>query len=381
MNDGRSERQKLTEATRIVVKIGSRVLVQRNGRPDEARMRILVKQIAALKQGRQVVLVTSGAVGAGMEALGLKKRPVNLPDLQMAAAVGQSRLMTKYDRLFGAQRCRIGQVLLTHDGLRDRVRHLNARNTIMNLLRNGIVPIVNENDAVAVDEMKVGDNDVLASLVSLLIEADLLIMLSTADGLRERMASGRTRRVRYIEHVTRETLALAEGKGSDLSTGGMATKLAAARTASQVGTPVVIANGRKDDIITQIIAGDDVGTMIGSFITASERRMRGRKRWIAFFHRAEGSLTIDEGAREALVTRGRSLLPIGIKEVQGDFGIGSVVNIKAEDGTQVARGLVEYSMDEISRIKGHKTSEIAGLLGRKDYDEVVHRDNMVLLSQ
>ena len=376
-----SGRRALQSAERIVVKIGSRVLVQTTGSPNLPRIRRLVKEVARLRNsGKQVVLVTSGAIATGMESLGLRKRPTNLPELQMAAAVGQVRLMTLYDRCFGAEQCRIGQVLLTHADLQHRTRHLNARNTMMVLLRKGIIPIINENDVVAVDEIKFGDNDILASLVTVLIDGDLLILLSTTDGLRAPLASGRTRRVPYLENVTREALALASGKGSDFSLGGMASKLKAAQTAVDAGAQVVIADGRKPRVIERVMSGNDVGTIIGNCNLEQRGFFKGRKRWLAFFHKAHGAVVVDAGAQRALEQNGNSLLPIGIRAVEGTFPRGSLVNVRTMGGSVIARGLTEYSSDEIRRIMGRRTSEIEAILGTRECDEVIHRDNMVSVS-
>ena len=374
-------RQELAQARRIVVKIGSRILVQRSGRPEMRRIRSLVRELAKLRQaGREVVFVTSGAIGAGMEVLGMKRRPTNLPELQMAAAVGQSRLMTRYDKLFVRERCKIGQVLLTHDDLKHRSRHLNARNTMLTMLSAGVIPVVNENDAVAVDEIKFGDNDLLASLVVHLIDADLLIILTTTDGLREPAASGRSRRVAFLESVTPKVLELAVGKGSALSTGGMASKLEAAYAVVKTGAAVIIADGRQSGIIGKILAGEDTGTLIRPTADQCAASLTGRKRWIAFFHKPEGTLIIDDGARSAIERGGKSLLPIGIKKVDGEFDIGAAVNIKIADQTLIARGLVSYSSHDIRLIQGHRTDAIAGILGTANYTEVIHRDNMVLLN-
>ncbi|HMO51610.1 MAG TPA: glutamate 5-kinase [Kiritimatiellia bacterium] len=370
----------LNHAGRVVVKIGSRVLVQRTGRPDIRRMRELVRQLARLHaSGRDVILVSSGAVGAGMEALGMKRRPVTVPDLQMAAAVGQSRLMATYDELFARHDIKIGQILLTHDDLNHRARHLNARNTMRNLLEHRILPIVNENDVVAVDEIKFGDNDLLASLVAIMMEARALVLLTTVDGFRLPHGEGRTKRASVLAGVDAKTLSHAIGKGSDLSTGGMASKLQSAGMALSTGIPVVIANGRKDDVILRAMAGEDVGT----FIRPAQRHEAGglpmRKRWIAFFHKTRGSLTIDGGAVAALLNQGRSLLPAGIRQVDGEFGKGAVVNILSDEGRLIARGLSCYSSTNLRAIMGKKTSEIQGILGSRDYDEAVHRDNMVVM--
>jgi len=374
------DRSILKSARRVVVKIGSRVLVQRTGRPDTRRMKELVRQVAQLrKEGREVIVVSSGAIGAGMEALGMKKRPTSVPDLQMAAAVGQSRLMATYDALFGAYGITIGQVLLTHADLNHRVRHLNARNTMLNLLEHAIVPIVNENDVVASEEIKFGDNDLLASLVSIMMEADALILLTTVDGFRLPAGTGRTKRASVLEGVDAKTLAHAVGKGSELSTGGMASKLQSAGMALSTGIPVVIANGRTDAIILDVTAGRDVGTFIHPAHLKSAGGIPMRKRWIAFFHKTRGAVTVDDGAVSALTEKGRSLLAAGIREVSGEFGEGHVVEVKAPDGRVIARGLSNYSSADIRVIKGHKTSEIQGLLGACDDEEVIHRDNLVVL--
>ena len=261
-------RESLKDARRVVVKLGSRVLVQKTGRPEMRRIRSLVREIASLQhRGYEVVIITSGAIGAGMEALGMTSRPTKLPDLQMAAAVGQARLMARYDKLFSAQGCKVGQILLTHDDFHHAIRLANARRTMENLLRNGVIPIVNENDAVAAEEIKadikkLGDNDLLASLVVNLIRADLLIILSTVDGLQAPGASGKRRRIPCLESIGPRTFRLVFGKGSDLSTGGMATKLKAARAVSRSGASAVIADGRRAGIIGRIMRGEDVGTIV-----------------------------------------------------------------------------------------------------------------------
>ncbi len=375
-----NDRQTLPAAHRIVIKIGSRILVQQSGRPETERIQSLVRDIAALKHaGREIILVTSGAIGTGMDALGLRRRPTRLPALQMAAAIGQSRLMTLYDRLFSAENCLVGQVLLTHDDLKRRVRHLNARNTMLAMLQHGTIPIVNENDVVAVDEIKLGDNDILASLVVHLLNADLLILLTTTDGLRETDAGGRSRRVPVVPTITREVLALAQGKGSELSSGGMASKLESAGAAVKAGAAVVIADGRKPGIIQCILAGEDTGTLIPPAGRTPQNALSARERWVAFFHKPAGTLIIDDGARRALEQNGKSLLPIGIKKTEGEFAAGAAVDIKALDQTLIARGLIAFSSRDVRRIQGHRTDDIAAILGTDKFEEVIHRDNMVLI--
>lgn len=260
-------REPVADVRRLVIKIGSRVLVQRSGRPDVRRMRLLVQDIAQIQRGgREVVVITSGAIGAGMEALGMKQRPTRLPDLQMAAAVGQCRLMSRYDALFAREGLRVGQMLLTHGDFEHKLRLTNARRTMENLLRNQVVPIVNENDVVADEEIRadqaLGDNDYLASLVVRLIRADLLILLSTTDGVRETSAKGRSRRISFIEEVNAKTFALVTRSDTRLSKGGMASKLRAAQSVARTGCSVVIANGRETGVLTRILGGEDTGTII-----------------------------------------------------------------------------------------------------------------------
>ncbi|RKX39039.1 MAG: glutamate 5-kinase [Verrucomicrobia bacterium] len=355
-------RAALKNAKRVVVKAGSKVLVQSTGRPDSRRLKLLVEELAQLQnKGGEVAFVSSGAIGAGLEALGIKTRPTAISDLQMAAAVGQTRLMSLYDNLFGENKCNIGQVLLTHDALKHRERHLNARNTLLNLIAHRIVPVINENDAISSEEIQFGDNDVLAALVAILIDADALILLSTTDGLRDG-----SQRVSYIEEVDDGVLGLVADKQDTLSTGGMASKLESAQIAAHNGIPVVIANGRKTGVLTRIFQGMDEGTLL----FPKEGNISKRKRWIAFFNRAEGHIVVDDGAATAL-GKGKSLLPVGIKAVEGDFKVGAMVNIQTMDGKHIARGLVEYSSGDINHIKGRKTSGTAG--------EVIHCDNMVIL--
>lgn len=257
----------IPEARRVVIKIGSRVLVQKTGRPDKRRMRSLIREISEIQaSGHEVVVVTSGAVGAGMDALGLKTRPESLPELQMAAAVGQTRLMSRYAELFGQRGYKVGQVLLTHADFQHKIRMTNARRTMDSLMRHKVIPIINENDVVADEEIRadltLGDNDNLASLVVKLIRADLMILLTTVDGLREPGVNGRTRRVRYLESINRNTYALVNKKESALSKGGMATKLKAASVAAKSGCSAVIANGRQTGALTNVMAGEDTGTLI-----------------------------------------------------------------------------------------------------------------------
>jgi glutamate 5-kinase len=363
---------------RIVIKAGSRVLVDERGCPDHVRIQQLADELAVLhRQNYEIILVTSGAIAAGVQALGWPKRPVSLPELQMAAAVGQNVLMNIYAGGFSQHNITLGQILLTHDDLNHRERHLNARNTMLAMLRNRIIPVVNENDVVAVDEIRFGDNDVLASMVSTLVHGDLLILLTTSDGFF-RMENGLMReRISILKNITEETLAMAQGKGSAWSSGGMASKLKAAQHAAHSGTPVIIANGLQNGIIAQILRGTDTGTLIIS--DGNRNRLRARKKWIAFFHRPGGSVIVDDGAIDAIKQRGNSLLPVGIRDTEGSFAIGTLINIKSTDGITIARGLTAYSRDDIQRIKGRRSADLPGLIGNYRSEEVIHRDNMVLL--
>jgi glutamate 5-kinase len=367
MTENLQHRDALKHAKRVVVKAGTKVLVQSTGRPDSRRLKLLVDEIAQFQNsGGETAFVSSGAVGAGLETLGMKSRPKDIPDLQMAAAVGQTRLMSLYDQLFGENKCHIGQVLLTHDALKHRERHLNARNTLLNLIENRIVPIINENDAISTEEIKFGDNDVLAALVAILVDADALILLSTTDGLRKSDGNGKTQRVSYIEEVDDDVLGLVDDKQDGFSSGGMASKLESAQIAAHNGIPVVIANGRKTGVLTRIFAGKDEGTLLFPKLGNISKR----KRWIAFFNRSEGHLVVDRGAADALI-KGKSLLSVGVKAVEGNFKLGAMVTVKTEDGKDIARGLVEYACHDIDEMKGHRSAGKAG--------EVIHRDNMVML--
>ena len=377
LTEEQQHRELVAKAKRIVVKVGTRILVDKNGRPNRKRIQSIVKQLTDLrKAGKEVVLVSSGAIAIGLHTLGMKRRPKSLPDLQMAAAVGQTYLLNIYNGYFSKARCQISQVLLTHADLKHRSRHLNARNTMLKLLKHGIIPIVNENDVVSVAEIRVGDNDILSSLVTALIDADLLIILTTPDGLRRPTAKKTSRRVSYLSSVTAQALQHVTKEMDALSTGGMKTKLKAAQTAAKVGALVVIATGRKSDTISRVVQGDDVGTLIGN--KALTNRLDKRKQWITYFHRSQGNLVIDYGAVEALQKKGKSLLPVGIKAVEGQFSEGAMVDIVNSKKEVVAQGLVEYSSAQIDRIKGKPSTEIKNILGFKDNDAVIHRDNLVI---
>lgn len=371
-------RERLRAAQRVVVKFGTRVLVDRRGRPNPKRIAAIADQIARLLQtGREVVLVSSGAVGAGLDELGFTTRPEDLASLQMAAAVGQTHLMQLYREAFKRHRVTVGQILLNHEDLKQRNRHLNARNTLLGLLHRGVVPIVNENDVVSVDEIRVGDNDYLASLVAVLVDADALVLGTSVNGLRTPPENGRTRRVASLNEVTRNELGLVGGKESALSTGGMATKLGAAQMANKAGIVSLILDGRRPDALDRGLAGDDVGTCIGK--ADLDGRIRGkRKHWIAFFHKPTGYVEVDAGARHALLEGGKSLLAAGVTRVEGTFSPGAVIEIHGPDQQRLATGLCEFSAEDLKLIQGQKSSRIFEILGPAVSTEVVHRDNLVL---
>lgn len=371
------ERAQLRKARRIVVKVGTSTLTHPDGHFNLERMEGLVAQLVEISTGgREVVLVTSGAIGAGMSRLGLEKRPKTIPEKQAVAAVGQGLLMQTYERLFEDRGRNVAQILLTRDDLTHRKRHLNSRNTLHSLWRLGVIPIVNENDTVAVDEIKFGDNDTLAALVASLVGADVLIVLSDVEGLYDRnpQKDKDAVLVRLVHAVTPELEAKAGGPGSDRAIGGMTTKLQAAKIAAAAGIATVLANGSRPDVIKDVLSGAEVGTL---FVPQRER-MGGRKRWIAFHQYPSGAVQVDAGAGRALAQGGNSLLPIGVTGVQGVFDEGDVVRIVDEHGAEIARGLVNYSSREVEKIVGCATQEIERCLGYKYYDEVVHRDNLVL---
>jgi len=369
-----------TAATTIVVKIGTRVLTQENGQLNAGRIEQLAEQVQkVISTGRKVVLVSSGAVGAGMGRLGLKRRPQDVAHLQAVAAIGQSLLVEAYERSLRTHGHHAAQVLLTAEDLEHRTRYLNARNTLLTLLEIGAVPVINENDTVAVDELKItyGDNDRLAAIVTNLIRAPLLVLLSDVDGLYDGDPAGAgSRLIPLVERLDRSVLSLVRDRAGGLGTGGMASKLEAARLVTAAGENVIIAGGRNPDVLPRIIAGETVGTLI----LARGQTVAARKRWIGLTVEPRGRLVLDAGAREAIERDGRSLLPIGVVEVEGDFGKGDVIALRGPDGTEFARGLTNYASDDIRRIKGLRTGRIAAALGHCPYDEVIHRDNMVVTS-
>jgi len=370
-------RKKLLERSRrVVVKVGSGVIAA-EGVLEERQVEAITASVCSLLgRNLEVVLVSSGAVAAGKGALGINGRPATIPLKQAAAAIGQSRLMRAYTDAF--QRCQnlAAQILLTRDDLGHRRRYLNARNTLMTLLEHRVTPIINENDTVVVEEIRFGDNDNLSALVCQLVEADLLIILSDVDGLFDRDPGTHkdARLIPEVAEITPEIEAMAGASATLVGTGGMATKLQAARTATQSGVATLIVNGRLEGVLDKVFDGASLGTL---FLPPS-RRMTARKHWIAFSKRPRGSLFLDDGACKALSSGGKSLLPSGIRRFEGSFDRGDSVRLCNLDGEEFARGVVGYSHLELGRIAGHKSSEIEALLGYKYGDEIVHRDNLVV---
>ncbi len=367
-----------TAADTIVVKIGTRVLTGADGLLNQQRISTLAEELnQQMSGGRKVVLVSSGAVGAGMGRLGLSERPADLAHLQAVAAVGQSNLVESYDKALAKHGRHAAQILLTTDDMDNRVRYLNVRNTLVTLLEYGALPIINENDTVAVDELlnTFGDNDRLAAAVTNLLCAPLLILLTDVDGLYDGNPDDPDSKVlTTVTNIDDHVLHLAAPRASSVGKGGMASKLDAVRMATSAGENVVIANGYQPGTLAQILAGEPVGTLF----VAQGQAVSSRKRWIGFTVQPRGRLHLDEGAVRAVHKQGRSLLPIGVISVDGEFEKGDVVSICDATGVEFARGLTNYSAQEIQRLKGLSSQEIAVKFAQNPYDEVVHRDNLTL---
>ena len=370
-------RAELGRSRRFVVKIGTSLLAPPEGGIHPRRFADIARGVAEVTgTARQAILVSSGAVGLGSRRLTLAKRPTSIPDKQAAAAVGQIDLCRRYEQAFARHSRQVAQILLTHMGLADRESFLNARHTVNTLLTGGIIPIINENDSVATEELRFGDNDQLSVLVVNSCEADLLILLTSVDGLHDgSRGQGPARRVGEIPEINPDVLALVTPETSEWGTGGMRSKLEAARMAAQFGIPTVIADGRRRGVLQRIFSGEDVGTLIHP----APQKLSSRKHWIAYSLKPCGTLTLDAGAVQALRKGGRSLLPIGVVAAEGGFGVGDPVRCVTEAGEEVARGLISYNAAEVDAIKGHKTSQIPELLGYSNGDEIIHRDDLVVL--
>ncbi|WP_026487541.1 glutamate 5-kinase [Caldanaerobius polysaccharolyticus] len=364
---------------KIVVKVGTSSLTHENGKLDIETIEKLVRQIADIRNaGIDISLVTSGAVGAGMTRLHLNQKPRSIPEKQAVAAVGQGILMHIYEKLFSEYGLSVAQILLTRDDLGVRKRCINFINTMSKLFEYGVIPIINENDTVAVEELRLrfGDNDTLSAMVASLIGADLLVILSDIEGLYDKdpHLHSDAKLIPIVESITDEMRSAAGESVSGYGTGGMRTKLRAARIATASGVETIIANSRKDFVLNSIAKGELVGTLF----KASKRKLNTKGIWIAFSSVSNGKLIVDRGAEEAIVNWGKSLLACGIKEVEGDFNEGDTVSVYNEDGDEIARGIVKFSASEVRKIMGYTSDRIKEILGRKNCDEVIHRDNMVI---
>ncbi len=359
-----------------MIKAGSAVLTGKRGL-NRRIMNSLADDICSLREkGMEIILVSSGAIASGIRKIGLQKRPESISEQQATAAVGQSSLMMAYEKAFGRHGQMVAQILITSDDLNNRRRYLNARNTIFTLLSWGVIPIINENDTVVTDEIKFGDNDNLSAMVTNMTESQILITLTDIDGLFDKDPRHHTdaRLIRVVDKTDRGAIRYASTVPGFLGTGGMVSKIKAARKATLGGIPAIIANGRRDGILRRIFMGEELGTL---FIP-QDTTLCNRKQWIAFTRSPKGNLVIDRGAIEALKKRGKSLLPSGIKEVRGSFGLGDSVVLLDEKGHEIAVGMVNYSSGDIKKIMGLKSGEIESRLGFKHDDEIIHRDNLVI---
>lgn len=374
-----ASREALKKAKRIVIKVGTSTITYANGKRNFSQIDRLAREISDLQnQGKEMILVTSGAVAVGVDRMGLPGKPKTIPGKQAAAAVGQGVLMHTYEKFFADYGQIVAQVLITKTEAIDRHRYTNTRNTFMELMRQRVIPIVNENDVVALDELKIGDNDNMSALVAGIVDADIVIILSDVDGLYT--ANPQTHPdaviVPEVAEITPEIEASAGGVGSARGTGGMATKIQAAKAATSSGIHLVIASGTEKNAITRVLQGEELGTLFVS----RENRLQFRKRWLAFGAKIAGSIVVDDGCAKAIRKAGGcSILPAGVFAVQGEFLPGSTVSVIDKDAHELARGLVHYSSAELEQIKGCNSGEIANILGHKNFDEVIHRDDLVIL--
>ena len=379
MLNNEASREALKKAKRIVIKVGTSTITYANGKRNFSQIDRLAREISDLQnQGKEMILVTSGAVAVGVDRMGLPGKPKTIPGKQAAAAVGQGVLMHTYEKFFADYGQIVAQVLITKTEAIDRHRYTNTRNTFMELMRQRVIPIVNENDVVALDELKIGDNDNVSALAAGIVDSDLVIILSDVDGLYT--ANPQTHPdaviVPEVAEITPEIEASAGGVGSARGTGGMATKIQAAKAATSSGIHLVIASGTEKNAITRVLQGEELGTLFVS----RENRLQFRKRWLAFGAKIAGSIVVDDGCAKAIRKAGGcSILPAGVFAVQGEFLPGSTVSVIDKDAHELARGLVHYSSAELEQIKGCNSGEIANILGHKNFDEVIHRDDLVIL--
>ena len=383
-------REILKGLKRVVVKIGSSIIAKRETGQINSMCGLNtsnVRQVAEtiyriIDRGCEVVLVSSGAIMAGRERLGLHKTNLSIPEKQACAAIGQSYLMHTYEKKFGKQGIKVAQILLGHDDLENRKRYLNAKHTLEALLEHKVIPIINENDSVTVDEIKIGDNDTLSATVACLLNAQLLIILSDVDGLYSRDPSikanekiGPLKIIKHVDCITNKIEKLAGKSNSNVTVGGMYTKVLAAKQTMSFGIPTLIVNGFDNNIADKICAGEGVGTLFW----AGREKINKRKHWIAHTLKSSGTITVDSGAGKAIVSRGKSLLPAGVIKVEGKFEFGNAVRILGEDGIEIARGLVNYNFSDLTKIMGMRTGVVRKIFGESFYEEVIHRDDLVIL--
>jgi glutamate 5-kinase len=368
----------LSSVKRVVIKVGSGVISTDIGLDGPMIDAISADICALIRQGYEIALVSSGAISAGKQDLFINDKPPSIPLKQAAAAIGQSRLMRYYKKAFRNENFKVGQVLLTREDLADRKRYLNARNTVKTLLEYRVTPIINENDTVAVEEIKFGDNDNLSAMVTALVEAQLLVILTDVDGLynRDPRKHAEAERLAVVEKVTPAIEAMAGDSSTRFGTGGMVTKIQAAKRAALSGVGTLIVNGRTPSILRRVMNGDSVGTL---FLPAA-KKMAAKKHWIAFTKKTSGKLVLDDGAVRAILHQGKSLLPSGIRQVEGKFGRGDMVSLYDLQEREIGRGVTDYAQGEILQIMGQKSSRIREILGYKYHEEVIHRDDMVIRS-
>ena len=373
-------KQFISGIKRVVLKIGSSMLTDSDGNLLDTRFGDIAEQVSGLrKSGIEFIIVSSGAIASGMKKLGIEKRATDIHTKQAIAACGQSSLMWSYEKAFSIFELNVAQILLTHNGFSDRKRFLIARKTIQRLLEMGIIPIVNENDTVAIEEIMIGDNDNLAALVTSMTESDLMILLTNIDGIYsdDPRKNKNAEFISVINEIDNEIKKIDGGTSGKTTTGGMKTKIEAVKKASAFGVASIVANGEKSDAVKRIFSGEDYGTLV----LPSQDKLRARKHWIAFNLKAAGNIVLDDGAKDAILKKGKSLLPSGILKVQGNFGIGDCIICLDENGNEIARGISTYSAEEVRKIAGKKTGEIEKILGYKYSDEVIHRDDLAVISK
>lgn len=369
-------KKQFDSAKRIVVKVGSGVLTAGHGLNIKA-IQTISRQIGILSEkGIEFVLVSSGAIASGLKKVSLSKRPGDMPGRQAAAAIGQAGLILEYEKAFYNYDKKVAQILLTRDDLKNRKRYLNARNTLNKLLSWNVLPIINENDTVATEEIKIGDNDNLSAMIAILMDADILINLTDIDGLytKDPRTDPDAKLISVVDTIDKDIQRMAGDIPGALGTGGMLSKIKAAGKVTSAGIPMIIAGGEKPDILTRLFSGEHLGT----YFEPGESRLSSRKCWIAFSLTPKGKIKIDDGAAEALLKKGKSLLPIGITAVEGSFDIGACVEFIKKDGAKLGIGLVNYSSSDILKIKGLRSNQIKAKLGYKPYDDVIHRDNLAI---